>query len=74
MSQDFYVTVETERVAEVSAVGIQGLSGAAVNLEDIPNVDASSLENGSVLVYKTATSKWTSTKILDLQTVEAGEF
>jgi hypothetical protein len=43
-------------------------------IDEIENVDASELENGSVLVYKTNTNKWTATRLLDLQTVEAGEF
>lgn len=30
--------------------------------------------NGSVLVYKTTTNKWTATRTLDLQNVEGGEF
>lgn len=43
-------------------------------IEDIGNVDASTLVNGSVLVYKTTTSKWTATTHLDAQDVDAGEF
>ena len=30
--------------------------------------------NGSVLVYKTTTSKWTATTTLDAQNMEGGEF
>lgn len=84
MTQEFYVTVEvdqtayvnveTEKVSEVTAVGIQGPSGVAGNVSAIPDVDTTLLENGSLLVYKTATSKWTSTRLLDLQTLEAGEY
>ena len=44
------------------------------SISDIANVNTSSLVNGSVLVYKTATNKWTSTILLDQQNVEAGEF
>ena len=45
-------------------------------LSDISNVDITTegQRNGSVLVYKTATGKWTSTLLLDQQTMEAGEF
>lgn len=43
-------------------------------IEDIGNVDASTLVNGSVLVYKTITNRWTSTTKLDAQDVDAGEF
>ena len=30
--------------------------------------------NGSILVYKTTTNKWTSTTTLDAQNMEGGEF
>jgi hypothetical protein len=43
-------------------------------LEDIGNIDASSVINGSVLVYKTHTGRWTSTTTLDAQNMEGGEF
>jgi hypothetical protein len=45
-------------------------------LGDIGNVDVvtNGEVNGSVLVYKTNTNKWTSTRTLDLQIMEGGEF
>lgn len=60
----------------VSSVGIQGESGSVSPLSQNVEVDTVSegLLNGSVLVYKTATSKWTATKNLDLQNMDAGEF
>ena len=74
MSQDFYVTIETENVAEVTAVGIQGLSGAAVNLEDIPNVEALNAQDGSVLVLDAPRNKWVATRILEKQDVTGGQY
>jgi hypothetical protein len=48
---------------------------AALNsINDIANVDTTTLNNGSVLVYKTTTNKWTSTTTLDGQNMEGGEF
>ena len=44
------------------------------SLSDIGNVDATSVTNGSVLVFKTTTNKWTSTTTLDAQNMEGGEF
>lgn len=44
------------------------------SLSTIGDVDTSILNNGSVLVYKTNTNKWTSTTTLDLQNMEGGEF
>lgn len=53
-----------------------GLSNPAVveSISDIANVDTTTLINGSVLVYKTTTNKWTSTTTLDAQNMEGGEF
>jgi hypothetical protein len=60
----------------ITTIGIQGASGAVVPLSENVQVDIVSegLNNGSLLVYKTNTSKWTSTKTLDLQVVDSGEF
>ena len=44
------------------------------SMSDIGNVDTTLLQDGSVLVYQTLTNKWTSTRLLDKQNVEAGEF
>ena len=44
------------------------------SMSDIGNVDTTILQDGSVLVYQTLTNKWTSTRLLDKQNVEAGEF
>ena len=71
------VTTGTSSQATVSTVGIQGTSGTAVNLEQGQNVDVltDGLENGSILVYKTATSKWQVTKLMNEgQQLDSGEF
>ena len=44
------------------------------SMTEIGNVDTTSLTNGSILVYKTNTNKWTSTTTLDAQNMEGGEF
>ena len=71
---EIYVTVETQQVAAVTAVGIQGISAAPTGIEGLINVNTSVKTNGSVLVYKAATSMWTSTTTLDAQNMEGGEF
>ena len=43
-------------------------------LGDVGDVDTTTLVNGSVLVYQTATNRWTSTTTLNLQNMEGGEF
>jgi hypothetical protein len=74
------VTPDEELKVEVSE-GILTLSSTIINnptivnfLSEIGNVDNTTLQDGSVLVYKSATNKWTSTKLLDQQNIEAGEF
>lgn len=84
MAQDFFVTVEvdqtayvnveTQKAAEVTAIGIQGLSGAAVNLEDLPNVDAQAAEDGSVLVLNATSNRWVATRILEKQDITGGQY
>ena len=84
MAQDFFVTVEvdqtayvnveTQKVAEVTAIGIQGLSGAAVNLNDLPNVDAENAEDGSVLVLNATSNRWVATRILEKQDITGGQY
>lgn len=44
------------------------------SISNIADVDTTTKLNGSVLVYKTTTNKWTSTTILDAQDMEGGEF
>ena len=67
------VSVNTQSNNEVVAVGIQGPAGPNF-ITQAADVDATVLNNGSILVYKTNTSKWTSTTTLDAQNMEGGEF
>jgi hypothetical protein len=43
-------------------------------VSDIGDVDTVNKVDGSILVYKTTTNKWTSTTTLDAQNMEGGEF
>lgn len=67
-------TVNYTSTVNVSSVGIQGESASASNLEDLVNVDKTVLEDGSVLVYNTTTSKWVTTRLLEKQIMNAGHF
>lgn len=71
---DVYTSQMTTSDTTVTAVGIQGFSSSDVALSGMNDVDATNLQDGSVLVYKTNTSKWTSTRLLDQQFMEGGEF
>lgn len=53
------------------------VAGTAVppnSIENMVDVDLNRLLDGSVLVYKSTTNKWTSTTTLDAQNMDAGEF
>lgn len=66
--------VEYETTTTVDAVGIQGLSASEFNLSQVADVDASNVNEGSILVYKLNTQKWTSTTTLDAQNMEGGHY
>lgn len=76
MADDIYVTVEEEQSTTVTTVGEQGLSSTTGNITDIADVDSTTngLQDGSLLIYSTASSKWVTGKLLEKQEVEAGEF
>ena len=74
MADDIYVTVETEQLAEVTAVGIQGLSASSNNLGDINDVDLSILTNGSLLIYDATNLKWKSSIFLEQQDITGGQY
>ena len=76
MSNEIIATVRPDCDITVSAVGIQGPAGNVNDLaiSSMSDTNVTTLENGSVLVYKTNTSKWTSTRLLDQQTMEGGEY
>ena len=64
-------------LAESSLVVASSTPTAVVNsLDEIGDVDTvtEGKINGSVLVYKTTTNKWTSTTQLDAQNMEGGFF
>ena len=44
------------------------------SISNIADVDTTTKLNGSVLVFKTITNKWTSTTTLDAQNMEGGFF
>lgn len=46
----------------------------AGNINDLEDVDNSNLQNGSVLVYSTSSSKWVATRDLENQNMDGGSF
>jgi hypothetical protein len=81
---DIYVTVENEQLIgasvtgeeliQVNAVGIQGLSALGSNVGDINDVDLTTLANGSLLIYDSASSKWKSSLFLEHQDITGGQY
>jgi hypothetical protein len=70
------VVDSTGSATQVSSIGIQGPSSADVPLSSNVEIDVTTngKVNGSMLVYRTATSKWTSTTTLDAQNMEGGHY
>ena len=70
------VSVGVQPSSQVVSVGIQGPEGPVgiVGISELPDVDATSVTDGSVLVFKSTTHKWTSTTTLDAQYMDGGEF
>lgn len=75
ISQPVTQTVVTQESRVTTIVtGQLGPPGTSRNIGDLLDVDTSTLSAGSVLVYNTNTSKWTSTTLLNQQQVDCGEF
>jgi predicted 2-oxoglutarate/Fe(II)-dependent dioxygenase YbiX len=71
------VTVNRQGTSEVVSIGIQGPPGIGgdIRLDDLYDVELPTVvPNGSLLVYKSETSKWVSSTTLNAQNVDAGEF
>ena len=67
------VSVNTQGTTEVISAGIQGPSGPN-NISTASDVDLNTLEDGSVLVYKSSSRTWRSTRLLDQQNLEGGQY
>lgn len=71
---DVFATVQVQEEQLVTAESALYNPVVVQRLADIQDVDTTTLVNGSVLVYKASTNKWTSTTTLDLQNMEGGEY
>ena len=74
MADDITVTIVEQSLLTASS----NLSNPVYleSVESVGDVDTTTNGklNGSILVYKTNTNKWTSTTTLDAQNMEGGEF
>ena len=71
---DTIVTIQEEDSFSVCTTSVN--PAYVNNLSDIGDVDiqTNGKLDGSVLVYKAATNKWTTTQLLNQQIIDAGEF
>jgi len=81
MTDTIAVVSPDEALTVAVSEGVLTLSSSTVtnpavveSLSLIADVDTTTKINGSVLVYRTTTNKWTSTTTLDAQNMEGGEF
>lgn len=66
-------TDKTEAVV-IGGTGPQGPPGPISSFANTPDVDLTSLKDGSLLVYKALTNKWLASNSLNAQDVDSGEF
>jgi hypothetical protein len=72
-SQTINQVVTEEKGTTVILTGMMGPPNVA-SISNSGDVDSTDLQNGSMLVYNTVTNKWVATRLLDQQTIEAGQF
>lgn len=69
------VKVNSQGTTQVVSVGIQGPSGETeFHLNQAQDVDVTALTDGSMLIYKADTLRWTATKTLTQQDLEGGQY
>jgi hypothetical protein len=73
ISQTETIVVDNDNSVTI-VTGLMGPPGTVISLAQVPDVDMSDLQNGSLLVYSAAANKWQATTTLDNQTLEAGQF
>lgn len=66
------VVVDTTTTHTI-VTGIMGPAGAD-SLAQLTDIDKTGLVDGATLIYNASTSQWKTTKLLDNQILEAGQF
>ena len=69
MTKKLKATIQAQRELRIKPAPF-----AVRNIGDLNDTDISATEDGSVLVYKESTNKWTATRLLDNQFIEGGHF
>lgn len=76
VSEDEELSVTTQESALTTISSDLSNPTVVESLDFVGDIDTvtNGKQNGSVLVYRTTTSKWTATTTLDAQNMEGGEF
>ena len=67
------ISVKQKNQPVVATVGIQGPNGVASILK-AEDIDTTNLEDGAVLVYDSQKQKMVTTRLLEQQVMEAGQY
>jgi hypothetical protein len=76
MADDSLTVTVDEGTYDLSTTTTLSNPAVVQKLTDVGDVDVTTngLNNGSLLIYKESTQKWTSSRLLDFQVMEGGEF
>jgi hypothetical protein len=76
MADDSLTVTVDEGTYDLSTTTTLSNPAVVQKLTDVGDVDITTngLNNGSLLIYKESTQKWTSSRLLDFQVMEGGEF
>jgi hypothetical protein len=76
MADDSLTVTVDEGTFDLSTTTTLSNPAVVQKLTDVGDVDITTngLNNGSLLIYKESTQKWTSSRLLDFQVMEGGEF
>lgn len=67
-------TIGTVGDASGITVTASSTSVPSNSVENMADVDLQNLEDGSLLIYKNSTSKWTASRVLEQQNLEGGNY
>jgi hypothetical protein len=76
MADDSLTVTVDEGTYDLSTTTTLSNPAVVQKLTDVGDIDVTTngLNNGSLLIYKESTQKWTSSRLLDFQVMEGGEF
>jgi len=73
-SSETNTVVQTTETPTIVVGGIMGPPGPASNINSSNDVDITNLQDGSALIWSTASNRWQATTLLEKQVINAGFF